>query len=274
MPGTAQCGSSPRRRFRDTEPIINQRDADRQPPALRTVGGCCRSGGASTCPASRFGNRGRTVAILPVQARAGWLTDCKESSDERRVAEFAASIGRNRCVRGRLPVECTEIGLARQAGGAMLASRSAGLRVTRGGASRTATSICGGRWIRRVYSFVRLLGCKGDHAQRHRLCMTTRDAFGQDAEVRIDHPADCLEVVHPDVQAQRALCGVSRALHEVVDRVRFGQANEAALEHCDEQRRSAAGDRSSQPRSVYHRTYGATRGTESHSLVRHATRKR
>ncbi|RQS94534.1 hypothetical protein DF035_29020 [Burkholderia contaminans] len=93
MPGAAQCGSSrpagPRRRFRDTEPIINQRDADRQPPALYTVGGLLVGGGVSARPAPRFCNDGRTVAILPAQAHVGLLTDCKGSSDERRAADLS-----------------------------------------------------------------------------------------------------------------------------------------------------------------------------------------
>ncbi|RQR71308.1 hypothetical protein DIE11_29750 [Burkholderia sp. Bp9012] len=73
MPGAAQCGSPPRRRFRDTEPIIKQHDADRQPsvPHVRHA----------PWPESRFGSGVRIVAILPACARVGLLTDCKGSSD-------------------------------------------------------------------------------------------------------------------------------------------------------------------------------------------------
>lgn len=157
MPGAAQCGSSPRRRFRDTEPIINQCDADRQPSSRYTVGGRCRSGGESTCPVSRFGNRDRIAAILPVPARVGLLTDCKGSSDERRVAEFAVSAARNRCGNRRLPLERTGIPSVPVWGGrgAMLTSRSTGLRAKRGSAAARFADAdlqraCGpSRWRRR-----------------------------------------------------------------------------------------------------------------------------
>ncbi|RQT08222.1 hypothetical protein DF051_31530 [Burkholderia contaminans] len=89
MPGAAQCESPPRRRFRDMGPIINQRDADRQPPAPCTVGGITGRGGVSARSAPRFCNDGRSVAILPAHARVGLLTDCKESSDERRAADLS-----------------------------------------------------------------------------------------------------------------------------------------------------------------------------------------
>ncbi len=96
MPGAAQCGSSrpagPRRRFRDTEPIINQRDADRQRSAR--VHGMAAAG------------HGRTVAILPAHARVGLLTDCQGSSDQiaRRHLPCRRSVNRRanrRLIRGR-----------------------------------------------------------------------------------------------------------------------------------------------------------------------------
>ncbi|KAB0657333.1 hypothetical protein F7R23_11330 [Burkholderia diffusa] len=85
MPGAAQCGSPPRRRFRDTEPIIKQHDADRQPsvPHVRHAPWPAVKGPAAISgrPESRFGSGVRIVAILPACARVGLLTDCKGSSD-------------------------------------------------------------------------------------------------------------------------------------------------------------------------------------------------
>ncbi|VWD44401.1 hypothetical protein BLA18112_07018 [Burkholderia lata] len=43
-----------------------------------------------------------------------------------------------------------------------------------------------------VCSFAGLLARVSDDAQCHRLCMAARGAFGQDAGVRIDHPAAVL----------------------------------------------------------------------------------
>ncbi|HDR9868635.1 TPA: hypothetical protein QDE31_02455 [Burkholderia cenocepacia] len=90
MPGAAQCGSSrpagPRRRFQDTEPIINQRDADRQRSGARLRHGPRPAVAAPSVmpdgPAARVGSDGRNAAILPAQARVGLLTDCKGSSDD------------------------------------------------------------------------------------------------------------------------------------------------------------------------------------------------
>ncbi|MPV69124.1 hypothetical protein GD429_25595 [Burkholderia sp. BE17] len=84
MPGAAQCGSSPRRRFRDTGPIIKQRDADRQPSAPQGRHGPWPVAAALAVVAAPSGvafrqRGGRTAAILPVQARVGLLTDCKGS---------------------------------------------------------------------------------------------------------------------------------------------------------------------------------------------------
>lgn len=119
-------------------------------------GGVAGRGGESTCPVSRFGNRDRIAAILPVPARVGLLTDCKGSSDERRVAEFAVSTARNRCGNGRLQLERTGIPSVPVWGGrgAMLTSRSTGLRAKRGSAARFADAdlqrACGpSRWRRR-----------------------------------------------------------------------------------------------------------------------------
>ncbi|RBB33509.1 hypothetical protein DPV79_34830 [Burkholderia reimsis] len=87
MPGAAQCGSSPRRRFRDTEPIINQRGADRQPSVPRNMAARWRFREAGPHGRHRVfatgGSANRAVAILPVPARVGLLTNCKGSSDER-----------------------------------------------------------------------------------------------------------------------------------------------------------------------------------------------
>ncbi len=86
-------------------------------PPCAPWGGVADRGGESTCPVSRFGNRDRIAAILPVPARIGLLTDCKGSSDERRVAEFAVSTARNRCGNGRLQHGRTGIQSGWQAGG-------------------------------------------------------------------------------------------------------------------------------------------------------------
>ncbi|VWC65689.1 hypothetical protein BLA39750_00146 [Burkholderia lata] len=233
----------------------------------RTSWGRGLAGGASARPASRFGHRNRTVAILPAQARVGLLTDCKESSDERRGAEFAVSTGRNRCARGRLPLECTGIGLVRQAGG-MLASRSTGLRAMRSSASRSATLIYGGRWVRRVHSSAKATTCSAT-------------SFTWRRAVPSGNTRTFASIIRQTVSTWFArTCKRSVRCVALTERfttssiARFGRADEAEVERRDARRRSLAGDRSSQPRSVYHRTYGATRGTEPHGLVRCATRKR
>lgn len=69
----------------DTEPIINQRDTDRQPSGTHVRHGPWPVAGATEVmlarPVARFRSNGPIAAILPVHARAGLLTDCKESSD-------------------------------------------------------------------------------------------------------------------------------------------------------------------------------------------------
>ncbi|OXI39643.1 hypothetical protein CFB84_25195 [Burkholderia aenigmatica] len=103
---------------------------------------------------------------------------------------------------------------------------------------------------------------------------TTRSAIRQDAVVRVDRLAGRVDLADLDVQAQHMPHVANGVLQAIVDRARFGAPDAAAVECCGERDRSQAGDRSSQPRSVYHRTDGATRGTNRHGLVRHAARKR
>lgn len=224
-------------------------------PPRAPWGGITGRGGVSARSAPRFCNDGRIVAILPAQAHVGLLTDCKGSSDERRAADLSC---RQRGI-GAETADC------RSDTGECASIRRIGSDVDER-ADRIAYEArqrvaIGDADLRRAFGLSCLLVCSPARA-------TTRRAFGQDADVRIDHPAAVLEVADRDGQARRALHVGDDGLRESLNVARVGQADEAMVERCAERRRSLAGDRSSQPRSVYHRTYGATRGTEPHGLVR------
>lgn len=200
MPGAAQCGSSPRRRFRDTEPIINQRDADRQRSDTRSRHGARLAVAAPSAmpdgPAERVGSDGRTAAILPASARVGLLTDCKGSSDE--------------ITQRNLP--CRRSGI-----GAQIADCCSNLSES-GQPGATAHILdeqvdeiaCEARQRIGIDDADRQLtlgpvALERDEAQRHRLRTTARGAFGQHAGIRVDHPAGRLEVADLDAPAQHAL---------------------------------------------------------------------
>ncbi len=179
-------------------------------------------------PAERVGSDGRTAEILPASARVGLLTDCKGSSDEITQRDLPC---RRSGIGAQIADCCSNLSESGQSGATAHILDEQVDEIACESRQRIGVGYADRQLTLGPVAFER------DEAQRHRLNKTARGAFGQHADVRLDHPAGRLEVADPDASARHALHVGGRAFQEGVDRARFVQADEVVVERRDERRR-------------------------------------